>query len=192
MESITTYIKEAFITKSNIRQARKANNGGWEPGDGEELFNKIANKSSNINSENAKRLEDALRDVELLPEGNVFKNKHLSNVSWRVSTYTIGDNGYTIEMKCTMECPNQNNKPGITTVFIPVWMIYYHRMGLIRQDYNVHVYPQIATSLRILKNIVNEADCEDDVETIHQNLKDMSEDIGKYLNLPVHYETWKI
>ena len=191
MESITTYIKEAFITKSNIGQARKANNGSWEPGDGEELHNTITNKPNDINSENAKRLEDALRDAELLPEGNVFTNKRLSNISWRVSTYTIGDKGYTIEMKCTMECPNQNNKPGITTVYIPVWMIYHHRMGLMRQDYNVHVYPQIATSLRIIKNIVNEADCEDDVETIHQNLKDMSEDIGKFLNLPVHYETWK-
>ena len=188
---VSTQVDEAFINKSNIEKARKANSKAWEPGGGTDLMTKIF---KSVTPNNAELLRDTLDEVGLLPDGNIFTNKRLWNISWSADMYdTMAGPCYTVGMYCKMDYYDHPDMGMIrVTMYIPVWFIHKYTMELVRQDNNRYLIPEQALNMSLVKSIVNKDDCEENPKAIEKELVDLTNDIAEYLKIKPLYEKWKI
>jgi hypothetical protein len=80
VENISTYIKEAFITKSNIKKAAAAQDPIPDP---KELMDYLFGPKVG-STEAYKKLQDVLEDQGILPDGNIFRNRNITSIDWFV------------------------------------------------------------------------------------------------------------
>lgn len=166
MKQIDIYIKEAFITKANIKQAAKSQ----DPQNAAELMELLF---SSVNDSNAEYLENILTEAGLMPEGNIFANKNIikDTIKWKVGT-TESPSGecYTIEMncKCKFKFSSKVTREMPTTIHI----------CRIRKN-------KVLTPDGMVENYIKSKICTRPVKDILEDIFLIGEDIAEFLGIEV-------
>lgn len=167
MKQIDIYIKEAFITKANIKQAAKSQ----DPQNAAELMELLF---SNVNDSNAEYLENILTEAGLMPEGNIFANKNIikDTIKWKVGT-TESPSGecYTIEMNCKCKFKFSSKVTRVMPTTVRICRILKKKV--------------IAPDSYDIENFVKSSVCTRSTDDILEDIVFIGEDIADFLGIEV-------
>lgn len=166
MKQIDIYIKEAFITKANIKQAAKSQ----DPQNAAELMELLF---SSVNDRNAEYLENILTNADLMPDGNVLSNKNIikDTIKWKVGiTESPSGECYTIEMRCKCKFKFSSRVTRVMPTTVHVCRIL--KKKVIAPDSDI-------------ENFVKSAMCTRSTDDILEDIVFIAEDIADFLDIGV-------
>lgn len=156
MENISTYIKEAFITKANIKKVAATQDA---PPDVKKLMDYLF--GPNVGSTDAcKKLQDVLEDQGIFPDGNIFKNRNIINIDWFVACGK--DKVYAVKTGILFR-----NKPN-TTYNVSICSIRKQR---------------VVTPSKDIENAVNSIECDGYAKDIIDDIYNVGKKIADFLGI---------
>lgn len=161
MKNLKDILQEAFITKSNIS---KMSNDSIDFEKLESLKEQIFSDPSKIWAE--KELTKILERQDLMPEGNIFRNRSIKEIKWKVkSRHIIYGNGFSINAETII---NVKNNP--IAYSIPICTIL--KTKILAPDENIGAF-------------VNSQECDGNGKDILDDIYDVCEKISEYLDIPI-------